>query len=257
MAAAEEAERLANEPPPPILAARYDLRFNNTKFNHALLVDDDGIKVTSEVITTGMLILTEPCNPEPYTIDDFPEDADDIPGTFDPYVSEAGEDPGGEPKPEEEKGESKPEVLLEIDSAAEGGKKEVPGALPKQDKDKVKEKEKEKKDDAKPKKDAKVVTAAKAPVTSQMLESKLKAVADKFKKDKYKKPEPQDNEGGEAEGAFDSDDASSEAASEYEGGDGADAAKDEKEAKKAEKEKKKQEKEEKRLAKEAKKAEKE
>lgn len=127
MAAAIEAERLANEPPPPILAARYDLRFNNTKFNHALLVDDDGIKVTSEVITTGMLILTEPCNPEPYTIDDFPEDADDIPGTFDPYVSEAGEDPGGEPKPEEEKAE----VLLEIDSAAEGGTKEVPGALPK------------------------------------------------------------------------------------------------------------------------------
>ena len=33
---------------------------------------------------------------DPYVIEDFPEDADDIPGTFDPYIPPIVEVPEGE-----------------------------------------------------------------------------------------------------------------------------------------------------------------
>ena len=68
------------------------MRFDevNTKFNHALQVDGEGTKVTSKQKTTAMLILSEPLNPEPYTVEDFPED--DIPGTFDAVDEEAAQE---------------------------------------------------------------------------------------------------------------------------------------------------------------------
>ena len=83
------------------------MRFNeeNSKFNHALEVDADGVNVTSKQKTTAMIILSEPLNPEPYTEEDFPED--DIPGTYDTFIEE-GQEPAEEPEEEQEEEEVEP-----------------------------------------------------------------------------------------------------------------------------------------------------
>jgi len=52
-----------------------------------------------------MLILSEPCDPEPYTLNDFKDlDPDDIPGTFDSFREDGEEDQEKEeePQPSEE-----------------------------------------------------------------------------------------------------------------------------------------------------------
>ena len=41
------------------------------------------------------MIPNAPCTNDPYVLEDFPPDADDIPGTFDPYIPPAAEVPEG------------------------------------------------------------------------------------------------------------------------------------------------------------------
>ena len=81
------------EPPPPVFPKLLDLRFKDPKVSQGLEIDPEGTRVTSNQSTPAVLILSEPCNPEPYTREDFPED--ELPGLYE-------ESYGGEPQASEE-----------------------------------------------------------------------------------------------------------------------------------------------------------
>ena len=79
-------------PPPPVFPKRLDLRFKDPKVSQGLEIDPEGTRVTSSQSTPAVLILSEACNPEPYTREDFPED--ELPGLYEesyrsePLISE-------------------------------------------------------------------------------------------------------------------------------------------------------------------------
>lgn len=75
-----EAERIANIPPPPILAKRLEFKFpKNCK---GIKPMNKGIRIEAKTNAPGTALMNVAIKCEEYAIDDFPEDADDIPGTI-------------------------------------------------------------------------------------------------------------------------------------------------------------------------------
>ena len=96
----KEEERIAALPPPPVVAKRWDIRYKGPKSNKGLTLNSRGTAITSKTKEPCLIVSSECCTNDPYVLEDFPEDADDIPGTFDPYI------PPPLPTVEEEKEES-------------------------------------------------------------------------------------------------------------------------------------------------------
>ena len=75
-----EAERIANLPPPPILPKRLEFKF--PKKAQGLKPMSKGNRIEAPSAEPGTVLVAVACLNEEYTIEDFPEGADDIPGTF-------------------------------------------------------------------------------------------------------------------------------------------------------------------------------
>jgi len=82
----EEEKRLEELPPPPILPKRWEIRFDNPKGGKGTETKKKGTVIKVQSSEPAMIIPNASCTNDPYVIEDFPPDADDIPGTFDPYI---------------------------------------------------------------------------------------------------------------------------------------------------------------------------
>lgn len=79
------AEAIANAPPPPVVARVFEFRFKDPAYkNENVDINPENTRLTMNSNKLSIIIPKATCKNEPLTIDDFPEDADDIPGTFDP-----------------------------------------------------------------------------------------------------------------------------------------------------------------------------
>ena len=77
-----EAERIARLPPPKAYAKRFNFRFENNLLLQGFAVEEDEV-IVSDALDPATIIIGEVLQNMPYIIEDFPEDATDIPGTFD------------------------------------------------------------------------------------------------------------------------------------------------------------------------------
>ena len=97
------AEAIANAPPPPVVAKVFEFRFKDPAYkNENVDIDADNVKLTMNSNQLSIIIPKATCKNEPLTIEDFPEDADDIPGTFDPPSPEPEREPRKKKKKEVE-----------------------------------------------------------------------------------------------------------------------------------------------------------
>ena len=97
-----EKERIANIPVPHT-AKRLDVRFGGkSKKSKDIKTSDKGCRFESTTPNRATLIIATPCSKEPYTLDDFPEDAEDLPGHFEENVIYPEPEPVEEPKEDDE-----------------------------------------------------------------------------------------------------------------------------------------------------------
>lgn len=89
----EEEKRIAELPPPPILPNRWEIRFKDPKGGSGAESNKRGTQFKVKTKDPAVMIPNAGCTNDPYVIEDFPPDADDIPGTFDPYIPPAAEVP--------------------------------------------------------------------------------------------------------------------------------------------------------------------